>query len=237
MLYNLQPARMWKRLSAALLDGALLILLTLVGMLIFSSVFQYDAHSAKLGEIYNSYAEQYNVDFDRAVNDYESMTEEEIAQVDEAYAALSSDEAVLTEYSEMLRLTLLCVTLGILLSYALLEFVLPLALGNGQTLGKKLVGIGLKNADGTKLTTYNLVMRVFLGKFSIETLIPVLLLLMMGFSAIGYVGLGIIAALLICDIVLMFSSGTKSPIHDRVGQTVCVDLFASNPMKGAGRRL
>ena len=58
----------------------------------------------------------------------------------------------------------------------------PLKLGNGQTIGKKVFGIGVMRVDGVQLTTIQLFIRTILGKFTLETMIPVYIVLMIFFN-------------------------------------------------------
>lgn len=223
-MYDLQKASMWKRISSALFDGIILAVTAVLCAWLISIAVNYDAHNLALANAYDRYEEAYGVDFNKAVNEYDSLTEEDIALIDEAYAALSKDDEAMYAYEMMLRLTLMITSLGILLAYVILEFTVPMLLGNGQTFGKKIFGIGLMHQDGTQITSVSLFIRTILGKYTIETMIPVLLLLMMSFGAIGIIAPGIILALFITEIVMIIATRTNALIHDQISSTVCVDV-------------
>ncbi|MBQ2142480.1 MAG: RDD family protein, partial [Alistipes sp.] len=105
--------------------------------------------------------------------------EEERAQYDAALAAFAEDREAGYLYSLLINLTLVIITFGILLSDLILELIVPLLFGNGQTLGKKIFSLGLMRNDGVKLNAMQLFARTLLGKFTIETMIPVYVLIML----------------------------------------------------------
>ena len=66
--------------------------------------------------------------------------------------------------------------------------------------------------------------RTVLGKFTIETMIPVIILVMISFNSIGVIGILTLAAILILEIVLLIVTHTNSMIHDVLAKTVVVDM-------------
>ena len=143
---------------------------------------------------------------------------------DKAYTALSEDGEALYAYNMVIYLTLIILSVGILLAYLLLEFVIPLFLKNGQTLGKKIFGICLMRNDGVRLPTLSLLVRTLLGKYTVETMVPVLILVMIFFNFLGLAGTLTILGLLILQIVVLAVTKTNSAIHDLLAGTVVVDM-------------
>ena len=231
MIYDLQKASMWKRLSAALFDGILLGIVAVLCAWLISIAVNYDSYNLTLENAYARYAEEYGVDFHKAVNEYDSLTPEQIARIDEAYAALSADEEVQYAYEMMLRLMLIITSLGILLAYVIMEFTVPMLPGDGQTLGKKFFDIGVMLQDGVRISGPALFIRSILGKYAIETMIPVLIILMISFGAIGVIGPGILLALVITELAMIISTKTNSLIHDQLSSTVCVDVGSQRIFK------
>ena len=97
-------------------------------------------------------------------------------------------------------------------------------LKNGQTLGKKIFGIALVRVDGVKITPFALFVRTVLGKYTIETMIPVLMAMMIFIGVIGILAPAIVLGLLIVQIALIITSKTNSALHDHMAATVAVDL-------------
>ena len=224
MVYDLQKASMWKRASAFLFDFIILGIVV-VGLATFlSSVLGYDKYNNDMNAAYDKYEKQYGIAFEITYEEYESMSEEDRANWDAAYDALIADKEAVYAYNMVFNLSILIATLSILLAFIILEFVIPNILGNGQTLGKKIFGLGVMRTDGIKVVGPLMFIRTVLGKFTIETMIPVIILMMIFFNAIGIAGPIIIGLILLVQVILLIATNTNSMIHDVLAKTVVVDL-------------
>ena len=104
----------------------------------------------------------------------------------------------------IINLTLVITSISILLGYLLLEFVVPLIFKNGQTLGKKIFGIALMRNDGVKINTVMLFVRTVLGKYTIETMVPVLVIIMTFFGSAGIIGLAVLLLIMAFPVIASF---------------------------------
>ena len=224
MIYDLQRASMWKRIPAYIFDCILIATLAVGLALALSAILGYNGYNARLDAAYDSYAAEYGVDFDISSSDFEKLSETEQARYDEAMRALFSDDEVRFVYTMIVNLTLLITSISILLSFVILEFILPLLFGNGQTLGKKAFGIAVMRLDGVKIGTPILFVRSILGKYTLETMVPVLFLLMLYFGMTGGIALLLIGALLVGQLILIFTTRARTPLHDVIASTVTVDM-------------
>lgn len=224
MMWDLQKANMWKRISAFIFDAILLCIAVVGVAFLLSAILDYDGYSKQLEERYTIVAETYGVNLDITQEEYDKLTVEEIARYDEATIALSEDTTASYLYTMMLNLTLIITTFSILIGYLILEFLIPLLLGNGQTLGKKVFGIGVMRLDGVRVSPLLLFIRTILGKFTVETMIPVLLAIMVYFAVLDAIGVFVIIGLLILQVVLLIVTKARTPIHDMIASTVTVDL-------------
>ena len=223
-MLDTQRAGMWKRLSAALFD-AIILFTVIVGMaLLLSSVLNYGQHIDRMDELEAQYAEKYGIDFDITAEELKALSEEELKVYEEADKAWSEDPDVIYTYNMMLSMAMIIITFAILLGYLLLEFLIPLLLKNGQTLGKKLFGIGVMRVDSVRLPAILLFARTVLGKFTIGTMIPVYIIIMIIFGRLGLIGTVIIGALFLVQAILFFGTRDHTPIHDKLAGTVTVDL-------------
>lgn len=223
MDYELQKASMWKRISAFLFD---VIILGIVAVLLgwgLSALLNYDGYSRIVTDSYTRYSEEYGVDLRLTQQEYEALPEEEARKVDAGFAALNADGAALRANQMMLQLSVMIISLGFFFAYLIMEFFIPLKLGTGQTLGKKIFGIGLMKTDGVKVNGVTLFIRAILGKYAIETMVPVLIILMIYWGTIGVVGPAVIFLILIVEAVVMISTRTNSLIHDLLANTVVID--------------
>ncbi len=141
---------------------------------------------------------------------------------------LREDEAAQKEYRLVVGFTLMITSIGILLSVVLLEFVMPLIFKNGQTLGKKAFGIALMHANGVKVNNLTMFVRSILGKYTIDIMVPVLLIEMILFAGLGWIGLLVIGLLLALNLGLFFFTKTHTAIHDLLAKTVAIDLASQH---------
>lgn len=224
MIYDLQKASLLKRAAALLLDMILVVVLaTGIGM-VLSAVLHYDSYNEALTQCQSTYETKYQVSFDLSQSDYAAMTEAEQKYLDEAYAEFAKDPEAIYNYNMVINLSLVILSLALLIAYLSLEFAVPLLFGNGQTLGKKMFSIAVMKENGVKINAVSLFVRTLLGKYTFETMIPLLLILMIFWNSIGIVGPAVIFAILVVEIALMITTKTNSTIHDKLAQTVVVDM-------------
>lgn len=224
MAVSLQRAGMWKRISAFLFDAILLGILAVLFAFLLSSALGYDRYVDTLNRCYEAYGEQYGVDFQTSLSQYDSMTDEEKQQLEEAYRAVGQDEEAAYAYQMTIRLTILMVSLGILLACLIWEVLIPALLKDGQTLGKKIFSLGVMRSDGVRLGGVQLFVRSILGKYTVEIMIPVLVAMMLYFGSTGLPGTLLILGLTLVNGCLFLFTYAYTPIHDLLAGTVVVDL-------------
>lgn len=224
-MYNvIQKAGIMKRLSAWLLDIILLVTLATGFIALLSNVLNMDERVREVKEVYTRYEETYGIDFSVTTEQLAEMTEEEQALYWEVAEILNEDEDANNAFMKFLSTMLLMLSLGIFGAFVILEFAVPLLLKNGQTLGKKAFGIALMRKDSVKITPFMLFARSLLGKYTIETMIPVLLLVMLFFGFIGGGGLLIVGLFLLAQVMVPLVTHNKTAIHDILACTVAVDM-------------
>lgn len=237
MVYDLQKAGMWKRISAWMFDGILLLVLTAGMAWLLSSLTGYDGHSRALDDAYAKYENQYGISFSMDEETYNSLSIQEQQQYTAAYEALISDEDAMREYNLVLNLTVVILTLGILLSMLVLEFAVPLALGDGQTLGKKIFGLCLVRTDGVRITGIQLLLRTLLGKFTLETMIPVYILVLFLWGNLNLTGTVILLGLCLAQVLCLGLSKTNAALHDLLAGTAVADRESQMIFPTAQERL
>ena len=223
MTQDLQKASMWKRISAFLFDFIMLSIVAVLMALLLSAALGYDQLNKTVEEAYEAYGQAYGVDLRMSSAEYEQLTREEAQRVDDAFEALNNDRQAVRAHGMMLQQSVLIVSLGFFFAYLIWEFLIPLRFKDGQTLGKKIFGVGLMKQDGIKVNGVTLFIRAILGKYTIETMIPVLILLMIYWGTIGVVGPAVIFLILLVEVIVMISTPTNALIHDLLAGTVVID--------------
>ncbi len=223
-MFDLQKASMIKRVSAWLLDTILVLVLITGFALLLSAILNYDSYNDQLQQCYTRYEEEYNISFSISEEEYLALGENDMARYDAAYAALEDDAFIDRAFSMVLQLSLIILSFSVLLAIMIMDFVLPLIFKNGQTVGKKIFGLAVMEKGAIRIRPLTLLIRTLLGKYTIETMAPLLIIFLIFFGTLGSLGLILLVALLLFQIVLMAATSTNSAIHDALAQTVCVDM-------------
>lgn len=233
MIFDIQKASILKRVSAFILDLILFAILAVGIAALIGLACDYDGQIEKLENYFSSYKAEYEleygVDLDISETEYNMLTEAEKQNWQNAYnacnEALNADEGATATFIRIISYTLLMVSLGILVSMAILEFAIPLFFKNGQTIGKKVFGIGVIHQNGVRVNVTAMFVRTFLGKYTVETMVPVLLLYMMFALGTGIISIIVIALLLVLQLgIFIYTKNTRCLIHDVFAKTVCVDI-------------
>ena len=224
MIYDFQRASMLKRVPAWLLDIILLITLATGVMAGMSYILDIDTQFEALDAVYVRYEKEFNIDFAKTNEELAAMEEEELARYEAAAEALSKDIEAQKTYQLVMNLTLITLSVGILVAVLLLEFLIPLLLKNGQTLGKKVFGVALMRKDGIRVTPFMMFARTILGKYTVETMVPVLLIIGLMFNVAGGIALILLVVFLLAQIIVPFATRNKTALHDLMACTVAVDL-------------
>lgn len=222
-MYDLQKASMWKRISALLCDFIVLSVVVVGMAFVMSTVLGYDTRAAQLENLSEAYEKEYNVDFDISDKEYQALPEDVHTRYELAMDAFTKDTEANYVYNLLVNFTFIIVSISLLVAFLLLEFLIPLLLGNGQTVGKKVFGVAVMREDSVKLSPVLLFIRAILGKYTIETMVPVLIILMIYWGVLGFFGTVILFGMLILQLVLLFSTKERSAIHDKLAHTVAVD--------------
>ena len=239
MIYDLQKASMWKRISAFLCDIILFCIAAVGIAFLLSAVLGIDAQQNKMTELCAHYAEEYGLDafltkeeldgalaFTLTEERYTALTEEQKATYNNATEALFADKDYLYAYGMVNQLILLVLTFSILISHLILEFAVPLLFKNGQTVGKKIFGVAVMRMDGVKISPIILLVRTVLGKYAVETMIPVFVLVSLLLGTASIVTLVLLLLLIVAQVALLIFTQANTPLHDMLAGTVTVD-FAS----------
>ena len=221
MNVDLQKAGLWKRIAAAILDFILLSIVAVGACWALNVALDYDTHAQRYQSIKAAYAQEYGIPTDV---DYSEMTPEQQAATNKANEALAKDPEAIKAIALVDNLMLIIPTFGILLAVLLLEFAVPLLFKNGATVGKFVFGLGLIRGDCVRVNPLQLFTRALLGKYTIETMIPVYLVIMIIKGSLGTMGLAAIAGILLLQVILYFATRTHSLIHDLMAGTVVVDI-------------
>ena len=223
MINDVQKANLWKRISAFMFDAILVITVAVGIAYLLSTALQYDDTIAQREQLRADYEAKHGVVFDISAEDYEKLSEDEIQKINDAYAEFASDDQVNQLHVKIVNLTLIIIVFSTLIPITIFEFVIPLCFGHGRTIGKKIFSTGVMRVDGVRISVFQLFVRSILGKFTLETMIPIFLILLILFEIMPLaclVGLMVLGSL---QVGLVIFTQLHTPIHDMIAGTVVVD--------------
>jgi len=224
MRYDFQRASMMKRAPAWMLDMILLVVLATGFIAGLAYLLNWDAQTAAMDSVYVRYEQEYGIDFAKTQEDFEKMSEEELAKYEAAAEAMSKDEEAQKIYEMYVNLSLVIMSGGVLLAFLILELLVPLLFKNGQTLGKKCFGIALMRKDGVRVTPFMVFARGILGKYTIETMIPLLMVMASLFGITGLETTILCLGFLLAQIIVPLATRNKTALHDLLACTYAVDM-------------
>lgn len=224
MIFDLQKANVWKRISSFIFDAIITSILMVGFAFLISKIVRYDDYNNQLNEYYAEYEELYGVSFTLTSDEFAQLSDEDLVIFQEAYDAFNADEEAMKAYDIVINLTMIITVLAIFLAIFGLEFVIPLILKNGQTMGKKIFGLGVVKNNGVRINSIALFVRSVLGKCVLETMIPVFIALLIYFANLGIIGTGLIVIFLLIQITLFIVTRYHTLIHDFLSYTTVVDI-------------
>lgn len=224
MIYDIQKASMWRRLSSFLLDIILIAVLATGFALFVAWVTNYDKYQEKLSDYYLQYEEEYGLKVSMKKTDYDELSEEDQNRYLQMVEDMNNNQDLLYCYNMTINLMLVIISGGVFLSVLILEFFVPLIFKNGQTIGKKVFSTGVIKINGVKTSKIQLFVRAILGKYAIEIMLPILLIILLLAGTIGYIGMILLVGLVIFQLMLVSMSKNHQAIHDVLAYTVVVDL-------------
>lgn len=225
MIYDLQKPTLFKRLSAWLFDFIILAILITGFATAVSGVIGFNKQLSILEGYYTEYSQKYNIDLEISQEDFNKLSQEEQQVYEDANKLFQADERVVKAYGLLFGSTIIITAISILVAVLVWEFIIPLFLKNGQTVGKKIFGVAVMRTNGVKVTPVQLFIRSILGKYTFEIMLPVFSVVLVVFGGAGVFGLIMLAVIFIAQVIsLLVTRRTRSALHDLLSDTVTVDL-------------
>lgn len=230
-MYDLQKAGVFKRISAFLFDFILISIVAVGVAFAISGITNFNTTLDSYQSHINQYAEENGIKLDITEDEYNALSEEERKLYDGMGAELSKNEDFLRDYQLVIGMTLVMITLAPFIAFLLLEFLVPLFLKNGQTLGKKIFAVGVVRMDSVRITPFILFARNMLGKYTIGVMIPlymavfVFMRALLGISFLSpLLCVVIFATVVLLNIGLFVGTRAHTCIHDCFAGTVAIDM-------------
>ena len=232
-VYEINKASVLRRFAAWLIDFIIFVVLATGLLSLTSIIFNYDAEFAKVEEKYLEHGiYTLNPSATDGSNKYitctyyrEDRTVDETSACYIAWNEFFEDEEAVAQRMKCDTLMIIMLTTSSLIALLLTEFILPLIFKNGQTIGKKIMHIGLIGNDRIRIRVWQLFARVIIGRFVIETMIPIYCVVYAFINTTGgLLGLLIIIIIAIIEVAMLGATKNNQLIHDFVSSTVVIDM-------------
>ncbi|MBQ8768368.1 MAG: RDD family protein [Oscillospiraceae bacterium] len=223
-MLDFHKAKPIKRLGAYVIDLILLLVITTAVALAMYSAMDYNAYEDKYEMSCEKYGQQFGVDLSASRADQAELSEAEQEKYLAAWEALNADEETMDALKQMLRIELLSLMVGFLVGYVILEIMIPLIFKNGQTVGKKILGLCVMHKYHVRVGFMQIIYRTILGKYFIETLIPVVMLVLSDYGVLGMTASLVLAAIAMTQGFIVMMSQANCGIHDKLFNTVVADF-------------
>lgn len=222
---DLQKASISKRLAAFMIDFFIFILICSAIASLCSLILGYGSTIDEFNKHFAKYEEKYEIDTKISREEYDKLPIEVKQRYEAATKEFEENIEEITElYVNIATKTFLVISVSLLLTFLITEFAVPMFFKNGQTLGKKLFSIGIMRVDNIRITPFQLFVRTIVGKFIIETLTPVLFILLDFFGLLGGMGYIVVAVYVIAQAAMCIFTKNKYALHDALAVTVAVDM-------------
>lgn len=223
---DIQKGDFLKRISAWLLDAVLSLCVATMLMSLLLVCSGYTKYYDVLEDAEKKYSEKYGIDLKISKDTFDKLSDEEKANYYAADEEFSKDQEVIRAYAMISNIMLAIISVSVLITFVILEFIVPLIFKYGRTLGKKIFGLAVIRTNCVKMSGQALFIRSIIGKCTIETMVPIYIVVMIMFGAIGVVGIGVLLLFLALQIfVLIYTNkNSRSAIHDLISDTMVVDM-------------
>ena len=223
-MLDFYKAKPLKRLAAYIIDLILLLIITASVAAGMFAAMDYQVYEEQFDQACQVYGEQFGVDLTASRADQAELSEEVQDKYLEAWEALNADAQAMDSIKEMLRITLLSAVAGFFAGYLILEVMIPLIFKNGQTVGKKLLGLCVMHKYHVRVGTMQIIYRAILGKYFLETLIPVVLLILSNYGVLGTTASLLLSVIAMTQGFIVMMSQANCGIHDKLFKTVVTDF-------------
>ncbi len=215
-----------KRFAAYLIDLILLLAITAGVAVWVGTEMDYSGQLDKVQGFYTSYEQKHGITNLNGITqeEYQALSQADKDKYEKAWEEMDADDEARYTLNMLVFTRIIAIGAGTLLGYVILEVMLPLIFQNGQTLGKKILGLCVMHKDHVRVSTLQVIFRAILGKYFIGTLIPLALLMIPNFSIWIISGSTIVAIIAMTQAFIVMMSQANCGIHDKLFHTVVADF-------------
>ena len=222
-MIDLQRAENSKRIFAFLTDLILMSILTAGIYLLLSWMLNVDSYSEKYDGIKEEYEQLYNVKFGLSQEEYDKLEQSEKNNYKAAVDAMNSDEEASSAIKKSYSLSIGIFLGGIIVSFVVFGFIVPLILKEGRTAGKRLFGLAVIRSGFTHASPVVIFTRNVIGTGVFEIILPIMIFLSSLMNLTGVFGIILLVIFIAAELIVFAKSSGHRLLHDVLADTVVVD--------------
>lgn len=223
-MLEFHKAKPIKRLAAYLIDLILLVAITAGAWMAIYSATDYSHYDEQFRGYIDQYAQKHGVDLNITNDEIQNYPEDVQEKYNQALLDLNDDPQAMAAYAQKAKIDLLSAMVSFFAAYVILEVMIPLILKNGQTVGKKIMGLCVMHKYHVRVGVMQIIYRAVLGKYFIETLIPAALLILKNYGVLGTTASLVLSAIAMTQGFIVLMSQANCGIHDKLFKTVVADF-------------
>lgn len=219
-LYKPTLAKITNRLAAFLIDAIILVILMTGLLYLISVIYDFDSHYQIM--IQEQIKEGYLI-YNEEIKDYVTISPD-ASNYETVVENVSNNSLLMENLFFVNSFSVNAPLAALAISLFITEFIVPLFIGNGQTIGMKCFNIALLSNNYIKIKPMQLFARCVLGKIAVLGIIPLLAILyiFLNYSG-GLLGSLIVIIIFGAQLICLLKTKNKTGIQDLIANVFPVD--------------
>lgn len=135
-----------------------------------------------------------------------------------------NDSNAVSLLKQSYQLALLMFVLSAFVTSFIYDFIIPVFLKNGQTIGMKILKVGLLNNEKYKVTNLQLFIRFLFGKFLVNLLIPIFAVFYYLMTGGNIIALMLVISIPLINIIMVLMTKNENGIANTIGNVVAISM-------------
>ena len=219
-IYTPKRATWFKRILAFGLDIILFAVLLTGAMFLISYIvgFQHEL------ELLNAKFIEYGIYLKNDEGIYEFCSDiNGSTACKDAWEAFNNDALACSYYDNTALKTLPILIGGVFVTELILDYIIPMCLKNGRTIGMFCLGLAYIDTRDIKINHFQVFTHFLFGKFIVVSALPIFFFLMHFFNVFPTYGLLICVVIILANLIMKFASPKRMGIADSIGKMYMIE--------------
>lgn len=219
-IYTPKKATWFKRILAFGLDIILFAVLLSGAMLLVSYISGYQSDLKMLDTKYI----EYGIKVKNDVGAYEFCADVNGSTAcKEAWEAFNKDTLACQYYDNVALKTLAILFGGIFITELILDYIIPMCLKNGRTIGMFCLGLAYIDVKDIKITHLQVFVHFLFGKYILVSVIPIFFFFLHFYNILPTYGLLICVIIVLANLIMKFATPRRVGFADSIARMYMID--------------